>query len=249
MLFTEAPLSIQVHPDDAFARRIGLPNGKTEAWYVLAARPDARIALGLRCRLNGLQLRAAIEDGSIEGLVDWRPVVPDQVMLVPAGTIHALGAGLVIAEIQQRSDATFRLFDYGRGRPLDIEMAVAVAKAEPAPARDGPVVVSEGQTILVTSPWFGMARIHLAAHSTWKCQVQSEAWLLVLSGSAMISDLAVSIGNAVFLEHDFAEIQVGASDLVCLFAYVDIEMPPLLSRNPACEVDDNPQAYSMETHP
>jgi mannose-6-phosphate isomerase len=120
LLLTRQPLSIQVHPDDAYAESIGLPNGKTEAWYILRAAPEAKIALGLRQRISSAQLRLAIEDGSIADLVDWRPAHTGDTTSVAAGTIHAIGAGLVIAEIQQRSDATFRLFDYGRGRELHV---------------------------------------------------------------------------------------------------------------------------------
>ena len=132
LLFTSQPLSIQVHPDDAYAQSIGLPNGKTEAWYVLSAAPEAKVALGLKRRLTPQQLRHAADDGSIADLVVWQAVSAGDAIFVPAGTIHAIGAGLVIAEIQQRSDATFRLFDHGRGRELHIENAIAVADAGPA---------------------------------------------------------------------------------------------------------------------
>src|SRR6202051_5055100 len=107
LLFTSEPLSIQVHPDDEFARSIGLPNGKTEAWYILAAIPGARVALGLKRHLTPQELRAAIKDGSIADLTHWRPVSKGDIIFVPARTIHAMGAGIVLAEIQQRSDTTF----------------------------------------------------------------------------------------------------------------------------------------------
>ncbi len=132
LLFTSQPLSIQVHPDDAFAHAMRLPKGKTEAWYVLSAAPEAKVALGLSRRLTPQQFRDAVDGGSISDLVAWRPVSANDVIFVPAGTIHAIGAGLVIAEIQQRSDVTFRLFDYGRKRELHIESAIAVADAGPA---------------------------------------------------------------------------------------------------------------------
>ena len=131
LLFTSEPLSIQVHPDDAFARSIGLPNGKTEAWYILSASPAAQVAVGLKRHLSPEELRASIKDGSIADLVQWRPVVKGDVLFVPAGTIHAIGAGIVLAEIQQRSDTTFRLFDYGRQRELHEDKAVAVSDAGP----------------------------------------------------------------------------------------------------------------------
>jgi len=119
LLFTSQPLSIQVHPGDAFAHAMGLPSGKTEAWYILSAAPEAKVALGLKRPLTPQQLRAAVENGSISDLVVWLPVSVDDVIFVPAGTIHAIGAGLVIAELQQRSDATFRLFDHG-SQPVEV---------------------------------------------------------------------------------------------------------------------------------
>ena len=127
LLFTSEPLSIQVHPHDEFARSTGLPNGKTEAWYVLAATPDARVAVGLKRHLTPQELRVLIRDGSIASLTQWRPVVKDEIIFVPAGTIHAIGAGIVLAEIQQRSDATFRLFDYGRQRELHEDLRIQMA--------------------------------------------------------------------------------------------------------------------------
>ena len=114
LLFTSEPLSIQVHPDDTFARAMGMANGKSEAWYIISAKPGAQIGVGLNRRITPQELRASITNGSIVELVQWRPVAEGDVIFIPAGTIHAIGAGIVLAEIQQRSDTTFRLFDYGR---------------------------------------------------------------------------------------------------------------------------------------
>ena len=97
LLFTSEPLSIQVHPDDAFARSIGLPNGKTEAWYILSATPGARVAVGLKRSLTPQELRASIRDGSVAGPTQWRPAVKGDIIFIPAGTIHAIGAGIVLA--------------------------------------------------------------------------------------------------------------------------------------------------------
>ena len=129
LLFTNEPLSIQVHPDDTFARAMGMPNGKSEAWYIISAKPGAQIGIGLKHRVTPQQLRASIKDGSIVELVHWRAVAKGDVIFIPAGTIHAIGAGIVLAEIQQSSDATFRLFDYGRQRELHVDNGVAVANA------------------------------------------------------------------------------------------------------------------------
>src|ERR1700687_523293 len=84
LLFTSETLSIQVHPDDSFARSIGLPHGQTEAWYILSATPDARVAIGLTRRLTPQELRASIKDGSIAGLTQWRPVAKNDVIVIPA---------------------------------------------------------------------------------------------------------------------------------------------------------------------
>ena len=151
LLFTHEPLSVQVHPGDAFARSIGEARGKSEAWYVLSAEPGARIALGLDRRLTSEQLREAIADGSIAKRIAWRQVASGDVVDVPAGSIHAIGAGLVIAEIQQRSDTTFRLFDYGRSRALHVEQAVAVADAGLALTGPLPKALGPGRTLLVSS--------------------------------------------------------------------------------------------------
>ena len=140
LLFTSEPLSIQVHPDDTFARAMGMPNGKSEAWYIISAKPGAQIGVGLKHRITPQELRTSIRNGSIVDLVQWRPVAKGDVVFIPAGTIHALGAGIVLAEIQQRSDTTFRLFDYGRQRELHDDNGVAVANAwplRPHPIRPG----------------------------------------------------------------------------------------------------------------
>ncbi len=178
LLFTNQTLSIQVHPDDAFAHSIGLPNGKTEAWYVLSAPPDAKIARGLTQHLTPQQLRAAIVDGSIADLVVWRSVASDDVIFIPAGTIHAIGAGLVMAEIQQRSDATFRMFDFGRNRELHVENAITVADAGPAKSSAQKRRLTEERTLLVCNSHFVFERIELAPNSAWCLDADRETWIL-----------------------------------------------------------------------
>ena len=163
LLFTSQPLSIQVHPDDAYAQSMGLARGKTEAWYILSAAPGAKVALGLKQRLALRQLRAAVDDGSIADLVAWRTVLPGDVVFVPAGTIHAIGAGLVIAEIQQRSDATFRMFDFGRKRELHVANAIAVADRRAAVAGLKPKRLTDERTLLVCDPHFAFERIESGA--------------------------------------------------------------------------------------
>ncbi|QDW38627.1 mannose-6-phosphate isomerase [Bradyrhizobium sp. KBS0727] len=226
LLFTTEPLSIQVHPDDAFARSIGLANGKTEAWYILSAGPDARIALGLKRTLSPLELRSAIADGSIVDMVQWYPARAGDVVYVPAGTIHAVGAGIVLAEVQQRSDATFRLFDYGRQRELHIDNAVVAAIAGPAKRQSSPIQFDEARKAVVVDAHFVLEQIEFLPGSVWTIEVQKEAWLLAIGGSAQIGSVKVAPGEAIFVEGDRADIQVGDRGLKALLAYIGPHVDP-----------------------
>jgi mannose-6-phosphate isomerase len=228
LLFTNQPLSIQVHPDDAYAQSIGLPNGKTEAWHVLSATPEAKIALGLKRRVSPEQLRHAIDDGSISDLVVWQTAYPGDTFFVAAGTIHAIGAGLVIAEIQQRSDATFRLFDHGRGRALHIDSAVAVANTGPAAFFVQPNKVTRERTTLVSNSHFVFERINLAPNSAWRMEAKRETWLMVTGGRAHAGSFDLATGDAVFAQSDRVNIRAGKNGLAGLVAYTGGLVPELL---------------------
>lgn len=232
LLFTSQPLSIQVHPDDAYAQSMGLASGKTEAWYILSAAPGAKIALGLKKRLAPRQLREAVDDGSIAGLVAWRTVLAGDVVFVPAGTIHAIGAGLVIAEVQQRSDATFRMFDFGRKRELHAARAIAVADAGPADVDLKPKRLTDERTLLVSNPHFAFERIELAPGSAFHLEAERETWLLVVNGSARAGPFNVAMGDAVFAQSDSVDVKAGADGMTGLVAStgVDGPVPILLQR-------------------
>jgi mannose-6-phosphate isomerase len=221
LLLTTEPLSIQVHPDDAFARSIGLANGKTEAWYILSAIAGAKVAVGLNYPRSAAELRRAITDGSIANIVHWHPVHQGDVVFIPAGTIHAIGAGIVLAEIQQHSDATFRLFDYGRGRELHIENAVAVATAGPREIQSPRERLSDARMALAVNPHFVLEQIDLVPGSVWALDAPRETWLLAIEGHAELglTKLRLSLGDAVFLQADHADIEVGADGLKALLAY------------------------------
>ncbi len=219
LLFAAKPLSIQVHPGDAYAQAHGEPNGKSEAWYVLSAEPDARVATGLTRALTADELGLAILDGSIAGLVNWRHVAAGQAIAVPAGTIHAIGAGLVIAEIQQRSDTTFRLFDFGRGRPLHPDEAIKVAKAGPSGHQAPPMKLTDVRTLLVATPAFVLERIDIPPHSHWELSADNETWLFVISGKPRLGEQDAEMGRAFFLEKARAGISGGRDGASLLIAY------------------------------
>jgi mannose-6-phosphate isomerase len=230
LLLTNQPLSIQVHPGDAYARSIGLPNGKTEAWYVLSAAPDAKVAMGLKRRLTAREMRQAADDGSISDLVVWQKVCAGETVFVPAGTIHAIGAGLVIAEIQQRSDATFRLFDHGRGRELHIDNAVAVADAGPAGIQVAPSRLGPGRVLLASNALFTFEKMDLAPKSTWCLEAKQETWALIIGGGARASSFDVAMGDAIFAQSDRVNIRAGLAGLSGLLAYAGRFDPEVLRR-------------------
>jgi mannose-6-phosphate isomerase len=219
LLFTSEPLSIQVHPDDAFARSIGLPNGKTEAWHILSALPDAAVAVGLKRRITPRELRASIRDGSIAELVQWRPVSEGDTIFVPAGTIHAIGSGIVLAEIQQHSDATFRMFDYGRQRELNEDDAVAASDAGPAQVQSSPRRLTDDRALLIASQHLVLEHINLPRDSSWALLAAPETWILVLDGHAAIGLAGASVGEAIIVGGDRTSIEVGPNGLSGLVAY------------------------------
>ncbi len=138
-LFTTEHLSVQVHPNDEQARIMeNGSRGKTEMWHILRAEPGAQLAMGLVHDLEPEELRTASLDGSIMDLLRWIPAIPGETWFIPAGTIHAIGAGITLAEVQQNSDVTYRLFDYSRPRELHLDSGVAVSNvnARPDPAGD-----------------------------------------------------------------------------------------------------------------
>ena len=131
-IFTSEKLSVQVHPDDAQARAAGAgANGKEECWLVIDAEPGATLGVGFREPIGREAMRAAALDGSIEDLLAWHPVRAGDFFYIPAGTVHAIGAGVSLIEVQQNADITYRLYDYGRPRELHLDAGIAVAKGEP----------------------------------------------------------------------------------------------------------------------
>lgn len=195
-LFTARPSSIQVHPGDDSARAAGHRRGKDEAWIALSAGPDAVIGSGLREAMSRDGLRAAALDGSIAGLIGWRPVAAGDIYYTRAGTIHALGPGLVLLEIQQNSDLTYRLHDYGRDRPLHRSEAVEAADLDATVERERPERRSDGREILsargafVIERWSGLKSARLDPAGS------GPVWLVPLKGSAYVGGETLDPGSA-----------------------------------------------------
>jgi mannose-6-phosphate isomerase len=238
LLFASQPLSIQVHPDDDYAHTLGLPFGKTEAWYVVNATPGAQVGLGLTQSTTKKQFRASAADGSVADLLLWRGVLAGDSCVVPAGTVHAIGAGVVVAEIQQRADVTFRLFDHHRGRELHLEHAIAVADVRPAGGLFQQCRLSDTRRLVAVSPYFVFELLDLPPETNWRLEADCETWLLALDGGATAGNLALNVGEAIFSDSDEVKLRVGPGGLVALVAYAKSGPLPFLLRRLALSGED-----------
>ena len=208
-LFTSEKLSVQVHPSDAQAPQG--QRGKEECWLVLDAEPGATLGIGLKQAIAPEAMRAAALDGSIEGELEWHPVGPGDFFYLPAGTVHAIGPGLTLVEVQQNSDITYRLFDYGRPRELHLDRGIAVAKGEPYPRTCRQKVTPEESITLVNGPFFRLSQCS-GRPGPELCAIHSGAVMaLPLAGSVEIARQAVSAGECALAtslgEIDFAEAE------------------------------------------
>lgn len=149
-LFTSEKLSVQVHPPGA--------QGKDECWLVLDTQPGASLGIGFRDDISPAEMRAAALDGSIEEMMVWHPVEPGDFVYIPAGTVHAIGAGVCLVELQQNNDATYRLYDYGRPRELHLDYAIAVAHGGPHNPAMRRKLPPKGSATLTTGPYFTLER-------------------------------------------------------------------------------------------
>ncbi|GAB4424972.1 MAG: class I mannose-6-phosphate isomerase [Chloroflexi bacterium OHK40] len=207
-------LSIQVHPDDAYAHsreaHTGF-HGKTEAWYILDAAPGASVTYGLNRPSSREEFAAAVRAGTVEQLMASLPVAPGDVVYVPAGTLHAINAGIVLFEIQQKSDLTYRVYDYGRldaatGKPreLHLERALEVSSFGPAPSgKVAPLALAPGRDLLVACPYFALERLTLSASYGATTDPGSFEILTVIGGDAELAwsgdSLPLRRGDSVVL--------------------------------------------------
>jgi mannose-6-phosphate isomerase len=215
-LFTAERLSIQVHPDDATARASGHARGKDEAWVILAAEPDSTIAIGTRTPVSRETLRAAALDGSIEALVDWKPVKAGQAYYSPAGTVHAIGAGITLIEVQQNVDLTYRLYDYGRPRELHLDDGIAVSDPEPFVPNFEPETPAPGRTILAEGPKFVLERWR-SPQGRIALPVGMPGWFVPISGTGALAGETWNAGECWIVKEGAAITTDGESDV--LFAY------------------------------
>jgi mannose-6-phosphate isomerase len=212
-LFTSDRLSVQVHPNDAQAAAAGLPGGKEECWVVVAAEPGASLGIGTIRELGPKELRDAAVSGEIATLLDWKPVAAGDWFHIAPGTVHAIGAGVTLIEVQQAADVTYRLYDYDRPRSLHVENAVAVAKAVPfLDPRQGRLGPAGHLTLLSTCPSFSLYHGGAMLSSL----PARDLWLIPLAGSILVDGKPAGIGTVLFGR--VAPGQAVSNDFACVVA-------------------------------
>ena len=222
-LFPHEKLSVQVHPDDEHAQRVGQPWGKTECWYVADAKPGAQIALGLKPGVTREQLERAIQENQAEKLLNWVEIFPGEMIYVAGGTVHTLGPGSILVETQQQSDTTYRLYDYGRPRELHLKEGLAAVKEQVA---SGKVPRAAPSTLnghknrlspLVAAPYFVVDRFELsephAFHTVDESGRNSVQIIVAVEGCAVIEvqgmePVTIAKGDAVAVPASVVDFSV-----------------------------------------
>ena len=218
-LFPHEKLSVQVHPDDEAARRVGEPWGKTECWYVAHAKPGAQIGLGLKAGVTRQQFEMAIQENRAEDLLNWINVFPGEMIYVAGGTVHTLGPNSIIVETQQQSDTTYRLYDYGRPRELHLKEGLAAVKenvksgkvVRPAPTQ----VNGNRRAPLIAAPFFSVEMFELKEPYKFEAEPdkRSVQILVAVEGCGVVEadgtePVTLAKGDAVVIPASIGEFRV-----------------------------------------
>lgn len=216
-IFTSEKLSVQVHPSDKQTQAAGLGyQGKEECWLVIDAEPGATLGIGFHDSLGPEAMRKAALDGSIERLLEWHSVRPGDFFYIPAGTVHAIGPGVSLIEVQQNSDITYRLFDYGRPRELHLEEAIAVARGESFDGALQQTLAPHGSQTLVDGPLFQLDQLDGFPGDEIGERYNGPLLVIPRDAPVHIAGQEVSSGQCGFAR-SLAEVEFASSG-VCLIA-------------------------------
>lgn len=228
LIDAKSDLSIQVHPDDEYARKVENSWGKTEMWYVLSAKPDSKLIYGFNRDVDEKIVRESIERGSINTLLNKVSVHKDDVFLIESGTVHAIGSGCLLAEIQQSSNVTYRLYDYdrvdkyGKQRELHLDKAMEVANLYSSLTPRQPMRILKyyngwASELLSRCKYFQVERILLNTENRKLAEFKTESnsfhALLCIDGCGVLfgDDIMLDFykGDCIFIpaESDFLKIQ------------------------------------------
>ena len=195
-IFSSDQLSVQVHPDDDYALEHEGGPGKSEIWYIVDAEPGARLAIGLTRKLSSDELRRAAQSGGISNYLNWLEARQGQAFFVPAGTLHTIGPGFILCEIQRNSDLTYRFHDFdrlgddGKPRALHIERAVAVTRQQPYPGPQEPFRFPDEQwrrELLAACPHFAVERIEYGKPVSYIADAERAHLLLFTAGEGRLA--------------------------------------------------------------
>lgn len=212
-------LSIQVHPDNAYAQRVEHEFGKTEIWYVLDAEPDATLVYGFKNKISSEEFKKAIEDDTLMDILNVVHVKKGDLFFIEAGTVHAIGKGTLIAEIQQNSNSTYRVYDYGRvgndGKPreLHIDKAIDVSKTEPAkyeikPFGEEENISSGTKQLLTACDLFTVHKYNINDEIKLNADKTSFHHILIIEGFGKIHDSNFKKGDSFFVPASFGEYSI-----------------------------------------
>lgn len=226
-------LSVQVHPDDKMAANLSLPNGKSEMWYVLEATSEARLCAGFKSPQSPEQYSDMVADGSITKQLNYTPVKPGEAYYIPAGTVHSLGKGCLVLEIQQPSDVTFRIYDFlrrdtnGNLRELHTELAQEALNF----GRSGSSQIlypdeRETPSGLLSTSHFTVNRMHLSYkhHRNYR-DIDSFKVLVIVKGTAEIDDgedcITASQGSVLLIAAKNKEITISPhNEVIIIETYI-----------------------------
>jgi mannose-6-phosphate isomerase len=214
-LFTSERLSIQVHPDDVDAQAAGFARGKEECWLILDGQPGAELGVGLNVVTTREVLHDAALDGTIVDMIDWRPSKSGDFVYNRAATIHAIGGGLTVVEVQQNVDCTYRLYDYGRPRELHLDEGLKVANPGPVHDPRDTFVDPDANRLLVSGPHFYLAHLAAPIDRTLLERATGELTFVPLAAGCRVGGESVRLGEAVLLTDPLTiAIDLGARALL-----------------------------------
>ena len=195
-------LSVQVHPDDEYALKTANSLGKTEMWYVVEAEDGAGLYLGFNGNYTVEEVKRAIDDNTITDLLRFYPVKAGEAYFIPAGTVHAIGKGCLICEIQQNSNITYRFYDYGRGRQLHLEQAFAVSKFEPYQ------FPNFAKNILAECKYFSVEKLDIKSSLVLQTDGSTFHCLTCVNGSGFIDGQPIALGDSYFVPANYGEYRL-----------------------------------------
>ncbi|MBE7017252.1 MAG: mannose-6-phosphate isomerase [Ruminococcaceae bacterium] len=185
LIDAQKALSVQVHPDDAYAAKMG-QRGKTELWHILDAQPGAGIYLGVKEPISREEFKRHISENTVEQILRWVPVKAGESYYIPAGTLHAIGAGCLIYEVQQSSNLTYRVYDYGRlgadGKPRQLHIEDALAVSVLSYVDTAPLGKNEAEGIIADCPYFTLRELTVEKDSEFTAPEDSFCHLLCTEG-------------------------------------------------------------------